>query len=351
MIHNLLEKTAEAARDMGMANIGLYHRSSTNGKYEGDLPIENINKYSDVLSGLTEGSIKVLGGTQWMWSRPDFVQAVDVLIVDEAGQMSLANVLASAPAAKSLILLGDPQQLEQPIQSAHPEGSDVAALKHWLGEHETMPVDRGLFLDETWRLHPDICEFTSEIYYESKLSSRPNLVNQTIRGSEALSGSGLRFIPVNHTGNTARSTEEANLIAGLVAQLSSGEVTFVDQHDEERDLQRTDILIVAPYNAQVATLKEKLPELANQIGTVDRFQGQEAPVVIYSMTSSTPEDAPRGMEFLYNPNRFNVATSRARALCLLVGNPSLLEPTCRTPAQIRMANGFCRYREMAYIER
>ena len=350
VIHNLLEKTAEAARDMGMANIGLYHRSSTNGKYEGDLPIENINKYSDVLSGLTEGSIKVLGGTQWMWSRPDFVQAVDVLIVDEAGQMSLANVLASAPAAKSLILLGDPQQLEQPIQSAHPEGSDVAALKHWLGEHETMPADRGLFLDETWRLHPDICEFTSEIYYESKLSSRPNLVNQTIRGSEALSGSGLRFIPVNHTGNTARSTEEADVIAGLVAQLSSGVVAFVDQHDEERDLQRSDILIVAPYNAQVATLKEKLPELANQIGTVDKFQGQEAPVVIYSMTSSTPEDAPRGMEFLYNPNRFNVATSRARSLCLLVGNPCLLEPTCKTPAQIRMANGFCRYREMAYLE-
>lgn len=347
VIHNLLEQAAEAVAAIDMGDFNLYHRHSTSGKYEGDAPITNIRDYPKVLSGLDDGTINVVGGTQWMWSREDFTQAVDVLIVDEAGQMSLSNVLAAAPAAKSLILLGDPQQLEQPIQSAHPEGSDVAALKHWLGEHETMPEDRGLFLDETWRLHPEICSFTSEIYYEQKLTPRPDLIHQSINADHALNGSGLRFVPVAHSGNTARSTEELETIAGLVSQLTTGNVSFVDRHQATHSLTISDILIVAPYNAQVAALKEQLPDLAERIGTVDKFQGQEAPIVIYSMTSSSPEDAPRGMEFLYNPNRFNVATSRARALCILVGSPLLLEPTCRTPRQMKMANGFCRYSELA----
>ena len=347
VIHNLLEEAAEAADSKGLSDLLLHHRHSTSGKYEGDAPITNIKDYPKVLSGLDDGTINVVGGTQWMWSREDFTQAVDVLIVDEAGQMSLSNVLAAAPAAKSLILLGDPQQLEQPIQSAHPEGSDVAALKHWLEDHETMPADSGLFLDETWRLHPKICEFTSEVYYEQKLDPRPDLIHQTITTDQALSGAGLRYVPVAHSGNTARSLEEVEAIAAIVQALTANDATFTNRHQATHTLTLSDILIVAPYNAQVAALKEKLPELADRIGTVDKFQGQEAPVVIYSMTSSGPEDAPRGMEFLYNPNRFNVATSRARALCILVGSPLLLEPTCKTPRQMKMANGFCRFGELA----
>ena len=124
------------------------------------------------MAGLADGSIRVQGGTAWLWSKPDFAQQVDVLIVDEAGQMALSNVLAVAPSAKSLVLLGDPQQLEQPLQSSHPEGSDVAALKHWLGLHTTMPIDKGLFLDVTWRLHPSISAFTSEVYYENRMTSK-----------------------------------------------------------------------------------------------------------------------------------------------------------------------------------
>jgi len=347
VIHNLLEQAAKAAEAKGFGDLKLFHRHSTSGEYEGDAPITNIKDYEDVLAGLDDGAIHVVGGTQWMWSRAEFTQAVDVLIVDEAGQMSLSNVLAAAPAAKSLILLGDPQQLEQPIQSAHPEGSDVAALKHWLGNHETMPADRGLFLDETWRLHPEICEFTSEIYYERKLDPRPDLIHQAINSDQALSGAGLRYVPVAHSGNTARSLEEVEVIAGIVSALTAGGTTFTDRHEVNHALTHSNILIVAPYNAQVAALKARLPELAERIGTVDKFQGQEAPVVIYSMTSSSPEDAPRGMEFLYNPNRFNVATSRARALCVLVGSPLLLEPVCKTPRQMQMANGFCRFGERA----
>ena len=347
VIHNLLEQADEAAAGHGANALQLYHRHSTSGKYEGDASISNIKDYDKVLAGLGDGSIDVVGGTQWMWARQDFERAVDVLIVDEAGQMSLSNVLAAAPAAKSLILLGDPQQLEQPIQSSHPDGSDVAALKHWLGDHETMPPDRGLFLDETWRLHPAICDFTSEIYYERKLHPRPDLAFQQLGGTAPFEGAGLHLFPVQHSGNTARANEEVEAIAGLVDTLLQPGATFTNRHGDGSSLTESDVLIVAPYNAQVGALKERLPRLNDRIGTVDKFQGQEAAVVIYSMTSSSPEDAPRGMEFLYNPNRFNVATSRARAMCILVGNPALLAPHCKTPNQMRMANGFCRYGELA----
>ncbi|MCE3284796.1 MAG: RecB family nuclease, partial [Steroidobacteraceae bacterium] len=159
-------------------------------------------------------------------------------------------------------------------------------------------------------------------------------------------GSGLRYLPVPHTGNRARSADEVTMIRGLVDHLLH-RCRWRDKHAVVRPLEVRDILIVAPYNAQVSALIEALPALGDRIGTVDRFQGQEAPVVIYSMTSSSPDDAPRGMEFLYNRFRFNVATSRAKALCILVGSPLLFRPECRTPKQMKMANGVCRYRELA----
>ena len=249
-----------------------------------------------------------------------------------------------------MILLGDPQQLEQPLQSSHPEGSEVSALYHLLDGEETMPADKGLFLAETYRLHPDIAQFTSEAYYEGKVTARPGLENQAINPQAGktleLFGSGVRFVPVAHTGNQARSPEEVEAIAGIVQRLLDDGV-WHNKDGVTAPLTENDILIVAPYNAQVAVLSEALPALRGRIGTVDRFQGQEAPVVIYSMTSSSPEGAPRGMDFLYDRHRFNVATSRARALCILVGSPLLFEPECRTPRQMRRANGFCRYLELA----
>ena len=272
-------------------------------------------------------------------------------MVDEAGQMSLSNVLAAAPAGRSLVLLGDPQQLEQPLQSSHPEGSEVSALYHLLDGRDTVPADQGLFLAETWRLHPKIARFTSEVYYEGKVSARPELAQQAILPAATgrrFSGNGLRFFPVRHTGNQARSPEEANAITGIVAELLNG-ASWRNKDQEVLPLTARDILIIAPYNAQVAALTEALPILRERIGTVDRFQGQEAPVVIYSMTSSSPKDAPRGMDFLYDRHRFNVATSRARALCILVGSPTLFEPECTTPRQMRRANGFCRYLELARV--
>jgi uncharacterized protein len=275
-------------------------------------------------------------------------------------------VLATAPAARSLVLLGDPQQLEQPLQSSHPEGSEVSALYHLLDGEQTMPPGKGLFLADTYRLHPDIAKFTSEVYYEGRVQARPGLERQAIladgaakggdgaaeRGAgvanSGLPGAGLRYLPVPHTGNRARAPEEVAAIRDLVGELTR-HCSWRDKDGVISRVRLEDILIVAPYNAQVAALAEALPALADRIGTVDRFQGQEAPVVIYSMTSSSPEDAPRGMEFLYNRFRFNVATSRAKGLCVLVGSPPLFRPECRSPRQMKLANGLCRYRELARI--
>ena len=349
VIVNLLEATAAQACKEGLS-IKLVHRQE--GAYQGEWEIERKYNYEEIRLGLANGSIDVLGATAWCWARPDFEQSVDVLIVDEAGQMALSNVLATAPAGRSLVLLGDPQQLEQPLQSSHPEGSEVSALYHLLAGEDTMPADKGLFLAETYRLHPAIAQFTSEIYYEGKVEARPGLEQQAIVASgEAASpftGSGLIYVPVSHTGSQAKSLEEVEVVKRIVDDLTS-RCCWRDKDGSINPLTVQDILIVAPYNAQVSALVEAMPELAERIGTVDRFQGQEAPVVIYSMTSSNPDDAPRGMEFLYNRFRFNVATSRAQALCILVGSPDLFRPECRTPHQMKMANGFCRYLELARI--
>lgn len=346
---HLLEGAMKEARKQGL-ELRAVHREE--GEYAGDWGVEYKKDYGAIRQGLADGSVDVLAATVWCWVRPDFEQSVDVLIVDEAGQMSLSNVLAASPAGKGLILLGDPQQLEQPLKSSHPEGSEVSALYHLLAGDETMPADKGLFLAETYRLHPEIVRFTSEAYYESRLQARPGLEWQAIlppRGdTNGLYGSGLRFVPVPHTGNQSRSREEVQAIARIVEELLSAAQWRNVKH-QVAPLTPQDLLIVAPYNAQVSVLIEALPVLSDRIGTVDRFQGQEAPVVIYSMTSSSPEDAPRGMEFLYDRHRFNVATSRARALCILVGNPALFEPDCRTPRQMRRANGLCRYLELATV--
>jgi uncharacterized protein len=347
VILKLLEGALEEAGKQGL-DLRVAHKAD---EYAGPASIEVVRDYGALRTGLDEGTFDVVGGTPWVWARPGFAQAVDVLIVDEAGQMALGNVLAAAPAARGLVLLGDPQQLEQPLQSSHPEGSEASALYHWLAGADTMPADRGLFLAETWRLHPAIARFTSETYYEGKLQARPGLERQSILAGAGsrFHGSGLRYVPVGHAGNQARSHEEVAAIRDIVAELLA--CRWCDADGAEKPLAPEDILVVAPYNAQVAALSEALPALAGRIGTVDRFQGQEGAVVIYSMTSSSPEDAPRGMEFLYDGHRFNVATSRARALCILVGNRALFEPDCRTPRQMKMANGFCRFLELAGSER
>lgn len=310
-----------------------------------DPHIAETEDNDDVRLALASGTAQVGAGTSWLWARDGMQNAVDVLVVDEAGQISLANAVAVAQAANSLILVGDPSQLEQPLQGAHPEGCDRSALEHLLGTHRTLPPERGLFLEETWRLHPDLCAFTSEQFYEGRLRAREGLERLRLRGPSPFDRSGLFHLPVPHEGNQNAAVEEADAIAALVRDWLDRGASWIDADGHEAALTLDDILIVTPYNAQIAVLTERLP--AARIGTVDKFQGQQAAVVIYSMATSSPEEAPRGMEFLYNRNRLNVATSRAHCAVVLVASPRLFEPDCRTPGQMRLANALCRYLELA----
>ncbi|HMR09967.1 MAG TPA: DEAD/DEAH box helicase, partial [Polyangiaceae bacterium] len=271
----------------------------------------------------------------------------DTLIVDEAGQMSLANVVAACRGTRNLVLVGDPAQLSQPSKGVHPPGTERSALEHVLSDAATMPEHLGLFLRHTRRLHPAICGFTSDIFYAGRLSALPELAKQqiTAQGACRLAGAGLRFVPVRHDGNTDESEAEAAAIAELIDEMLAAKAQFVDEEGRARALTRDDMLVVAPYNMQVALLRSRLPGV--RVGTVDKFQGKEAPVVFFSSAASSIEDAPRGAGFLLDPSRLNVATSRARALSVIVASPSLLAARCRTPEQIKLVNALCAFVERA----
>jgi uncharacterized protein len=345
VITGLLDEACEAAR-RERVSLRAIQKPDKEGDDASEDPLVTVTKdNAAVRDALAQRTANVAAGTSWLWAREDMAGTVDVLFVDEAGQMSLANALACAPAAGGIILLGDPQQLEQPQKGVHPPGVGASALGHVLGGAATMSADRGLFLEETWRMHPDVCGYISEVFYEGRLRSRPDLSRIRLDGPEPLSGTGLRFVPVEHRGNQSESVEEAEVIAGLVDRLVGGGFTWTDRHGEVHPLERKEILVVAPYNAHVALLRKYVPGIV--VGTVDKFQGQEAPVVIYSMATSSPEDAPRGMEFLYSGNRLNVAISRARCAAFLVANPGLFGVRCKSGRQMALVNAFCRYLEVA----
>ncbi|MEZ5293441.1 MAG: TM0106 family RecB-like putative nuclease [Vicinamibacterales bacterium] len=311
-------------------------------------PIKGFKGNDDALTAIAERTVDVLGGTAWLWARPEFADAVDVLVVDEAGQFSLANALAVSPAASSLVLLGDPQQLNQPQKGSHPDGVDVSALQHVLGKDvQTMPGDRGLFLPHTWRMAPAVCGFTSEVFYQGRLDTAEGRERQVLTGTDGLDGAGLWWRPVSHDANRNWSGEEIEAIDRLVDRLVRPGAGWIDHESRAHPLTTGDILVVAPYNAHVNRLADRLGPRGVAVGTVDRFQGQEAPVVVYAMAASTPAEAPRGMEFLFSRHRLNVATSRAKCAAFVVASPALLSPECRTPRQMRLANALCRFVEMA----
>ena len=343
VIGNLLDEVCRTAAKNGIP-LRAVQKASEGSHCQHAAVIAEDNQ--GVRNALSAGIAQVAAGSAWMWAREDMANSVDVLFVDEAGQMALANVLAMSPAATSIVLLGDPQQLDQPQRGLHPLGAEVSALGHLLNGRATIAADQGVFLTETRRLHPDVCAFTSELFYEGRLTSRPENANQRLNAAEPLGGTGLRFAPVEHTGNQNDSQEEIERVAALVNGLLRTGATWTDKRGETHPIGIRDILIVSPYNAQVSALTDRLPT-GSRVGTVDKFQGQEAPVVFYSMATSTPDDAPRGMEFLYSLNRLNVAVSRARCVAVIVASPALLQVQCPTPRQIELANAFCRYLEMA----
>ena len=347
VIQNLLEEVRNQA-----AKAGERIRIGAKTKEDEPIAIDGVEAFfenEDALAALAGGEIDVLGGTAWLWARPDFAQMAGVLFVDEAGQMSLANVLAVSQSANSLVLLGDPQQLDQPEKGTHPDGVGVSALEHVLGGHATMPPKKGIFLPTTWRMSPTLTAFTSELFYEGKLAPKDGLERQCLSGVTAIEGSHLWMVPVAHDGNQSSSNEEVAAVVSLVDQLLAPGSMWTGEDGESKRLTAADIRVVSPFNAQVNRMADALGHRNIQVGTVDKFQGQTCAVVIYSMATSRPEDAPRGMEFLYSLNRLNVATSRARCAVFVVASPRLFEPECRTPRQMKLANALCRYAEIARV--
>jgi uncharacterized protein len=311
VIRNLMNKVIEAAPEMEIDFVSIQKPEQGNKESDGaNLIFAKTN--GNVLNALSSGSAKVAGATHFFWAKQDAFEAVDVLVVDEAGQMSLANVLAVSQSAQTVILLGDPQQLEQPTQGTHPDGTGVSALDHLIGGQQTIEPEQGLFLGTTYRLHPEISAFNSELFYEEKLHSIEGCERQIISSDSVVSGSGMRYMPVPHTGNTSASIEEADAVKALVDNILEYGADWTDRNGVTKPVTIEDILIIAPYNAQVFEIQQRLPDA--HVGTVDKFQGQEAPITIYSMATSSHADAPRGMEFLYSANRFNVAISRAQCI-------------------------------------
>jgi len=304
--------------------------------------VQAVSTNEAVDAAVASGTVNLVAGTQWLWARPAMATVCDTLFVDEAGQMSLANVVAASPGAHSLVLLGDPQQLAQPSQGSHPEGAAASALAHLLGDEDTIPRDLGVVLDLTYRKHPSVCCLVSEIAYDNRLQPAPGMELQSVEG-----WAGLGFVPVTHEGNRTRSPEEAESVANLIGSLLGRQLT--NDHGDKSALTLEDVIVIAPYNAHVAELRRHLPADA-RVGTVDKFQGREGAVAIYSMASSSPDEAPRGMTFLYDLHRLNVAVSRARAIAIVVASPQLLRVLCCSSVQMRMANAVCRYVEYAVVQ-
>ena len=288
--------------------------------------------------------VNLIAGTAWLFSRPAMDGRLDYLFIDEAGQVALADALAMATSARNVIVLGDPQQLPHVRQGLHPNGAGRSVLEHLLNGSPTVRPERGLFLERSWRMHPAICAFVSWLSYEGRLQSAPGCERQTIH-STSLSGSGLRYLPVSHEGNAQQSIEEARAVAGEVRTLLA-EGSWTDERGTLRRLTPADILVVAPYNMHVRCLQEWLPD-GVEAGTVDRFQGREAAIVFFCMASSTGEDVPRGVDFLFSRNRFNVAVSRAKAMAVVVSSPRLMETRCRSVDQMQLVNALCAFVEAA----
>jgi len=340
-IDNLFLATYNVFAEKGQLDLLRAHR-------HGDKPKSGALagvRYSTKGDAAENDQYNLVAGTTWLWARPGMrPYPVDVLVVDEAGQLALADAIASANAARNLVLLGDPLQLSQVSQAEHPGGSGASVLEHILGGHATLPETEGVFLSETRRMHPDVCRFISRQIYEGRLTSHPSCAQQSTQF-----GTGLRWLRAEHEARSTESEEESAIVIAEIEKMIG--TSWVNQDGRRQDLTAEDFMVVAPYNDQVRLLRrdfDRTPGLADvQVGTVDKFQGREAPVVFFTMTTSSGEDMPRGPEFLFSRNRLNVAISRARCLAFLVCTEELLNSRARTIEEMRLIGTLSAFVEYA----
>jgi predicted RecB family nuclease len=346
VIGNLLDAVMAAAREAGVPVRALQKADDL--QRCSDVAVRCVRSNGQVVDALDAGDVDLVAGTSWLFARPELAGRLDVLVVDEAGQLSLANTLAVSRAAANLLLLGDPQQLRQPGRGIHPDGADVSALQHVLGEEEVLPADHGVFLDRSWRMAPALCRVVSDLSYGGELQPAPVTAGNALDAPARWSApAGIGWVPVEHEGNGSASPEEAAVVAALVSDLMGcswrgGGVQQI--------MGPADVLVVTPYNAQVNQVRGALAAVglgAVEVGTVDKFQGREAAVAIFSLAASSGAHVPRRLDFLLDRHRLNVALSRAKTVAYLVGSPALLTSPVQTPEQLRLVNGLCRLVETA----
>ncbi|MGN6366477.1 TM0106 family RecB-like putative nuclease [Asticcacaulis taihuensis] len=331
-ITNLLEAIADRSRKERLG-LRVVQKTSDDDDDDGETGITLVsqNDAPELLAA------QVVGATAWHFARYE-APAFDYLFVDEAGQVSLANILAMSRSAHNLVLVGDPMQLPQPLQGVHPGASGQSCLEYLIDGHRVIPPDRGIFMPTSRRMHPRVCGYISKAVYEDQLCSDEAACTQfmTLPGGGPFVGAGIR--PVLHTGRSQVCPEEVLAISDTITGLVGS--TYRNRDGAERQVTNSDILVVAPYNAQVNALRAALPP-AIRVGTVDRFQGQEAPICLISMTTSSGEELPRDIEFLFSLNRINVAVSRAQTSAVMFCSPLLLETPCRTIEDMSLVNALC----------
>jgi uncharacterized protein len=346
-IHNLLHKIEACAAQTGRQFRGLQKYSSTTegSHYVSEQTVSWIE--STTSNEAFADAHDLAAGTPWLFARPEMIGRYDYVFIDEAGQMSLADALACSAAATNVVLLGDPLQLKSVSAGSHPPGTDLSMLQHLLGAHETIDPRDGIFLDRSYRMAPAICAFISHAVYEDRLLAAPSCEHNAV-DAPGWQGSGLRFVGVAHDGNTRSSDQEARAVAEAASELLRGTVTIGGA--PPRAMEARDLIVVSPYNAQRKLIRKRLDECGLgeiRVGTVDKFQGQEAAVVLYSMATSNDATLPRDLEFLFERNRLNVAISRAQCMSILVCSPDLLSVRCSTPEQMALVNLLCAFVEGA----
>jgi uncharacterized protein len=298
----------------------------------------SVVKNSDIAGSLN--NCCVVGTTAWGFCRADLTEEFDYLFVDEAGQVALAKLIGMSRSARNLILMGDQMQLGQPIQGTHPAESGASILDYLLHDTAIIPAEMGVFLGTTFRMHSSVNAFISEAIYEGQLLADSSNDNQSVVVPENYKGvldfsSGFQFIPVHHEGNTQASDEEVKVISALAQELLGR--TYIDKKGQQKPVGWEDILFIAPYNHQVNKLKDALGQQA-KIGSVDKFQGQEAPIVFFSLCTSDAAESARGIDFIFDKQRINVAMSRAQAMAIVVGNPALFSAPVGSLSHMRKIN-------------
>ncbi len=348
-INNLLAGVEKVAEQQAFRFSGAKKCTSTNQSSEfGGTFVEDVYNNEDIWSNLGDGfSYQLVAGTAWLFAAEEMDQKLDFIFVDEAGQVAVANLVAMGTSARNVVLLGDQMQLGQPVQGVHPGRSGESSLEYLLNGMATIPPERGIFLATTWRMHPDVCRFISDAVYDGRLVAEKNNSTQELvlntAAHPALKPAGISYLPVEHDGCSQRSQEEAQVVLELVNSLLGQH--YRDKKGAQHPLTLDDILVVAPYNMQVNLLAKVLPE-ETRVGTVDKFQGQEAEVVIVSMATSNGDYLPRDIEFLYSKNRLNVAISRAKCLAVFIANPALMSIRCSKPEEMALVNTLCWVKEI-----